>query len=320
MNQHTTMLQGEPVLTDTKWNVVTRAVLVAFSAIVIITLHETIHLLVGRMAGIPAVFTGLTSAGLPKNVDPGQYGPAQLALMNGIAPLLTVVFGFVIYYLLARKQAVLRHLRYFFTWWAIFGIPYLGVQMIIIIQHSDYSGNGADSAAVAGYLHLSILLRALICLAGFLYYMVSAIWVLGAIRAADRDVLPGGSSLAIAWWRQLLGWILIAVAIASAVAIGVRALYGIVYGPLFLVFSSWATGTALLTPWRSFVAMAMWKRWLLPGIIGLLALIPLGFIGGSNDYADMWLPILPPLIAATLFATREVTGLSTIGHITVLPK
>ncbi|MGH8292883.1 MAG: hypothetical protein ACRESA_05365 [Gammaproteobacteria bacterium] len=316
MNQQAISLRGHTALIDGKLTLITRAVLVAASTIAIITLHETLHLLVGRLAGIPAVFTGLTSAGLPKGIDAHQYGPTQLALMNGIAPLLTVVFGFVVYYALAKRRVILGHLRYFFAWWAIFGIPYLGLQLMLATEQVDYSGNGADSAAIAGYLHLSIPLRAIICLAGFLYYMMSAVWVLGAIRAADRDVLPGGSSMAIAWWRHLLGWLLIAVAIASAVFFAAQALDGIRNGLLFVAwFGWWAAGTALLTPWKSFVARAIGKHWLLPGIIGMLVLIPLGYIGKGNDYASIWLVILPPLIAATLFAARDVTALRKLARL-----
>ena len=309
MPQAVSALQDSTIPKDGIATLIARALLVAFSAVIIITLHETIHLVVGRLGGIPAVFTGLTSAGLPKAVNPHLYGPTQLALMNGIAPLLTVVFGFAIFYWLARKPAALDHVRYFFTWWAIFGIPYLGVQMSIIPQPSDYSGNGADSAAIAGYLHLSLAIRASICLAGFLYYMLSLVWVSAAVCAADRGVLSQKSSLAIRWWRQWLGWLFIVLALISAIWLTLRVLRGNVYGPIFLVWGAWALGTALLTPWKSCTARIMLKRWLLPGILGMLALIPLGLIGGGNDYASIWLPILPPLVAATMFATRKATGL-----------
>lgn len=309
MSEHAVPMSARTSRTEVIVNIIVRAVLVAASTIVIITLHESIHLVVGRLAGIPAVFTGLTSAGLPKSINPHLYGPTQLALMNGLAPLLTVIFGFVVYYLLARKSTALGHLRYFFTWWAIFGIPYLGVQMILCIQPSDYSGNGADSAAVAGYLHLPMLIRAIICLAGYLYFMVSAVWVTGAILAADRDVQPQRSGLAVPGWRQLLGWLMIALALISAVWLALRALHGSVYGPIFLVWIAWAIGTALSTPWKSYAARIMLKHWLLPGIVGMLALIPLGLIGKGNDYVSIWFIISPPLIAATLFAARDVAAL-----------
>ncbi|HEV7165728.1 MAG: hypothetical protein ACHQAZ_03065 [Gammaproteobacteria bacterium] len=304
MKRYSTQLKT--VLEDGKLTLIIRAVLVAVSTIAVITVHETVHLLVGRMADIPAVFTNLTAAGLPKGSDVHQYGPAQLALMNGIAPLLTVVFGFFVYYVLANRRATLGHVRYFFTWWAIFGIPYLGLQMIIIIHPVDYSGNGADSAAVAGYLHLSLLVRAIICLAGFLYYMMSAVWVLGAISAADRDIVPSESGLAVPLWRQMSGWLLIAVAVFSTIWLAVRALHDIPYGPLFLVFGGWGIGTAFLTSWKSSAVKTMWKHWMLPGILGMLALIPLGY-----DYASMWLLILPPLVAATMFAAHDAFALRT---------
>ena len=315
MSQPVVALPIETALSRTALDVLFKALLVALSIFVIVTLHETIHLVVGRLAGIPAIFTGLTSAGLPKTVNPLQYGPTQLALMNGIAPLLTVVFGFVVYYLLQHRPAALGTVRYFFTWWAIFGIPYLGVQMIICIQPSNYSGNGADSAAVAGYLNLPMLVRAIICLAGYVYYMVSAIWVTGAIRAADWDIQPQKSGLAIPGWRQLLGWLLIALAFISAIWLALRALRGNTYGPIFLVWSAWALGTAFLTPWRSYTTRTMFKHWLLPGILGMLALIPLGLIGKGNDYASIWFILSPPLVAATLFAARDINALRHIARL-----
>lgn len=305
MNEYSLPLSAQSSRTEAIVNVIVRAVLVAASVIVIISLHESIHLVVGRLVGIPAVFTGMTSAGLPKNVNPLQYGPTQLALMNGIAPLLTVVFGFVVYYMLRRRPAALGALRYFFTWWAIYGIPYLGLQLMIVIYHTDYSGNGPDSAALAGYLHLSDPIRAVICLAGFLYYFAASLWVLRALRAADLDILPRSSGLTLAWWRRLSGIALIIVANGSAVFLASTAFFGQIHGlSLYLGILTWGLGTAALTPWKSSAVRTLFQHWLLPGILGMLALIPLGLIGGGNDYASIWLLILPPLVAAVMFATR----------------
>lgn len=310
MDQHIVSLSVQSTRTEAVVNVIVRSILVAASVIVIIGLHESMHLLVGRLAGIPAVFTGLTSAGLPKSINPHLFGPTQLALMNGIAPLLTVVFGFVVYYLLRRRPAALGAVRYFFTWWAIYGIPYLGLQLMIVIYHTDYSGNGPDSAALAGYLHLSDPIRAVICLAGFLYYFAASLWVLKALRAADLDILPSGSGLALAWWRRLSGIALIIVANGSAVFLAASAFFGQIHGlPLYLGILTWGLGTAALTPWKSSAARTLFQHWLLPGILGMLALILLGLIGDGNDYASIWLLIMPPLVAAIMFATRGISGM-----------
>lgn len=310
MNEYSLSLSAQRARTEAIVTAVVHAVLVAASVIVIISLHESIHLVIGRLAGIPAVFTGLTSAGLPKSINPHLYGPMPLALMNGIAPLLTVVFGFVVYDLLQRRPAALGAVRYFFTWWAIYGIPYLGLQLMIVIYHTDYSGNGPDSAALAGYLHLSDPIRAVICLVGFLYYFASALWVLNALRAADLEILPRGSGLALAWWRRLSGIALIIVANGSAVFLASTAFFGQIRGlPLYLGILTWGLGTAALTPWKSSAARTLFQHWLPPGILGMLALIPLGLIGGGNDYASIWLLILPPLTAAIMFATREISGM-----------
>jgi len=55
-------------------------------------LHEAFHFLVGRLVGLPAEFFNLTSAGVEESVAAGAPQSA-LALMNGVAPLLTVLMG-----------------------------------------------------------------------------------------------------------------------------------------------------------------------------------------------------------------------------------
>lgn len=282
-----------------------RAILVAISVVVSVSLHELVHLVVGRIVGIPAVFRGLTSAGLLEQVV-HLYSPARLALMNGIAPLFTVIIGFVIYRILAFRPGAFGRAKYFFAWWAIFGIPYLGLQMMIIVARIDYSGNGADSAAIAGYFHIPMSVRAVVCVVGLLYYIVSAVWVLGVIRVADENAGSVRTAMRISLWRRVLGWALIVAALVCAVIAAERALMG--KFPMAFVEGAvlcWAAATAVLTRWRSPSANVVWKRWLLPGIIGTLALFPLGFIGGGNDYVVMWLLVLPPVVAASMLAAHS---------------
>ena len=114
----------------------------------------------------------------------------------------------------------------------------------------------------------------------------------------------------------MLGGILIFAAIACAVTVARRAILGTFPGPYMVgVFLGWALAAAVLTPWRSPAARAVWTHWLLPGAIGMAALIPFGLIGAGNDYASIWLPMIPPVVAAAMFAARDVSGVSGIARL-----
>jgi len=301
MNESASILRSNGAKSN---GLIARSAIVATSMIACLTLHELIHLLVGRMGGIPAAFTGLTSAGIPRGIDPHRYGALPLALMNGIAPLMTVVIGFAACCLLSRRRAALNSVRYFFAWWAIFGIPYFGVQMMLIVQDADYSGNGADSAAVAGYLHLPLSARAVIAGLGFVYYLVSALWVLDVIQATDGEIRHGGEPLQVAFWRYVAGVLLTAAAIAGIVSYIARASNGMKPGPgLGGAFVAWTAAAVAATDWKNPAVRATAGRWLLPGVIGTLALIPLDFVGKhGNDYASIWLVVLPPVFATAMLA------------------
>lgn len=55
-----------------------RAVIMAASIASAVLVHEWVHLVAGRLAGIPATFTGLTSAGIPR-ADVPLYSGWRLA-------------------------------------------------------------------------------------------------------------------------------------------------------------------------------------------------------------------------------------------------
>ncbi|MEO8748295.1 MAG: hypothetical protein ABI379_11670 [Rhodanobacter sp.] len=316
MKQAVVVAQGRATFFSSPGVIVARSAIVALSIAAIFSLHELTHLVVGRIAGIPAVFTGPTSAGVVEGTA-ALYPQSSLALMNASAPLFTVFIGFALYRALARWPEAFGRARYFFTWWAIFGIPYLGLQMMIIVTRVDSSGNGSDSAAVAGYLHVPMSVRAIICVMGFVFYMMSAVWVLGVIRAVDVDMQAAHTATNVCLWRRVLGGILIFAAIACAVTVARRALLGTFPG-LYMggAFLGWALAAGVLTRWSSPTARVVWTHWLLPGAIGMAALIPFGFIGGGNDYASMWLPIIPPVVAAAMFAARDAAGVSRIARLT----
>ncbi|MEO8804304.1 MAG: hypothetical protein ABI304_04320 [Rudaea sp.] len=314
MQQQVVVAQGQAPFPNGPGVIVARSAIVALSIASVINLHELTHLVVGRLAGIPALFTGLTSAGVAEGTA-ALYPQSSLALMNASAPLLTVVAGFAIYRALACWPEAFGRARYFFTWWAIFGIPYLGLQMMLVVTKVDYSGNGSDSAAVAAYFHVPMSVRAVLCVAGFLWYMVSAVWVFGVIRATDANVRTAPAATDVSLPRRVLGGVLVLAAIACVVTVARRSILGTSPGPYMGgAFLGWALAAAVLTPWCSPVARAVWTHWLLPGVIGMLALVPLGFIGAGNDYASIWLPMIPPLVATAMFATRNVTWLPAVAR------
>lgn len=197
-------------------------------------------------------------------------------------------------------------MRYFFSWWAAFGIPYLGLQlMIIVIKPVDFSGNGPDSAA-AGYFHVPAEALAAIRVIGFMYYMLSGRWVLQVMRAVDPRVLPQADVASVSAWRSALGWVMIAFGIVSIVRFADWAFQSHISGPFIgEAVLAWAIACAILTRWKTPAARGVWTRWLAPGIIGMLALVPLGFIGGGNDFVEIGIFVLSPVFAAAMFAGRE---------------
>lgn len=286
-------------------DVVARAALAAVSVAAFVFAHELVHLFVGRLAGIPAAFTGLTSVGIPR-ADVHLYAEWRLALMNAGAPLFTVLTGFAALAVLPRLGRFPRWVRYFLSWWAIFGIPYLGLQAMIVVASVDFSGNGADSAAVAGYFHAGPLALAVVSTVGFLYFMGSSRWVVRAIQLVEDDgVHAAPCGAAVAPWRRFGGWLLVFIAIAAAVRFSALA-YGVMPLPLpvLTVFACWSVACALRTRWRSPAARRVWGGWLIPGAIGMFALVPLGFVGGGNDFAELWAFEMAPVFAATMLASR----------------
>ena len=163
-----------------------------------------------------------------------------------------------------------------------FGIPNLGLQlMIIVVKPVDFSGNGADSAAVAGYLHVPALVLAAVCVVGFVYYMVSGRWVLQVMRAADPS-MPQAAVARVPAWRLAPGWVMIAAGIVSIVRFADWAIRSSISGPFIgEAMLAWTIACAILTRWKAPVARAVLARWLAPGVIGMLALFPLGFIVGA---------------------------------------
>jgi len=122
------------------------------SVIAFVTLHELTHMIVGRLLGLPASFASPVTVSVPTSVI-GHVDGWRLALMNGIAPLTTMILGVVAALLLTRYGRRWPDLlNRFVGWWALFGVAYIGFEMIGTSAPTVYAGSGADPAAVAGFL------------------------------------------------------------------------------------------------------------------------------------------------------------------------
>lgn len=76
-----------------KKDLLLRSALLIATIVFTTTVHELVHLVVGRAFGVPARFLNFTSVGVPPS-DVHRYPEFSLAMMNAIAPIFSVlVFG-----------------------------------------------------------------------------------------------------------------------------------------------------------------------------------------------------------------------------------
>ena len=269
-------------------------------------LHESIHLLVGRLAGLPAHFLGLTSVGVTSAVA-AVSAPIDLALMNGVAPLATMVLGLVA---LAAVPALRRSapvaVTQFVAWCAIVGVPYIGLQTMLTAAPIRLRGDGADSAAViGGYFGLSAGARALISLVGLVLYLASGFWLRRAVSDTDdtaRGSVTAGRRLkGLPVWRiiaaSILGLVVVALAVRSTVLLmngNSRGILLLVDGPPF----AWAGMMAFLVSWRTPKALNVRDGWIFPGMLACVFLIALGVLSHTDDYSLIGEILLLPLITS----------------------
>lgn len=111
-------------------------------------LHESLHLIVGRLAGLPVHFLSLTTVAVSPCVA-ATASPSALALMNGVAPLATMLLGVLaLVSVPALRPKVPVAITDFIAWCAIFAVPYIGMQTMFAAAPIRLRGDGADSAAV----------------------------------------------------------------------------------------------------------------------------------------------------------------------------
>ena len=272
--------------------------------------HESFHFLVGRLAGLPADFLTLTSVGVEASVA-ARAPQYALALMNGVAPVMTVLLGILALKAVpAVRQKAPAAVTGFLVWWAITGIPYMGLQLMTTAGPIRLRGDGADSAAViGGYLGAGIAVRSAISLAGLLLYVASGFW-LGAAVAGSNDAarLTLRQKLrGVGVWRlvvaSILGLLLIAMTVRSAMLL----VEGNGGGVLWLLLETlvWSAMMALVVQWRAPGAREVRDRWIFPGLLASAGLIAIGLLTHLFDFLIDGVTLTMPLLATAWMLMRK---------------
>ena len=244
-----------------------RAVICLVTVVAAIELHELIHLGVGRLAGLPARFLHLTAVGVTPE-EAARADPAALAWMNGVAPVATMVLGVLAFAATsAPRPSMGPRVRNALIWVAIFGVPYIGLQLMLAAAPIDVRGAGADSAAViGGYFQAPSTIRSILTVVGLAAYMASGFWLgrlLGDFaERPDRSESLGARLAAVSVWRRILAAV-IGLLWIGTVALGIDQLFqGYRMGQGLLLLGGtveWAAFLALLVPWRRPGPTAVWR-------------------------------------------------------------
>jgi hypothetical protein len=217
--------------------------------------HELMHVAVGQGLGLGAHFTSLTSA----DADPTRAlaaTPEALAWMAGAAPLFTVLAG--IGALLAAPWARARRYNTFATvlgWIAVFGVPYIGVQLMTLAGPAGVNGTGLDTAGVLiGYFGIGQMPRVALALAGVVFVLAAGFLLSGAL--GDTQPLSPGELArvtAVSGARRAVGITLVVLSISS-IAVGAAHLVRVgrrnPMGFFLLADILWGVGLVIMTPWQ----------------------------------------------------------------------
>jgi len=189
-------------------------------------------------------------------------------------------------------------------WIAIFGIPYIGVQLMTL----GGPANGVDTAAVlVGYFGIAGIPRAVLSVAGVGFTIAAGYLLSGAlgdqqpVSSAAFNAVPRISST-----RRVAGT---AFAVLSIGLIAAGALLlsrpgrGNPMGLFLLADILWAVGMLIATPWWQPGPRFVRDVWLAPAVaaMGLLTLVGAVF---PSDYAAAGLFFLPQLATAA-YAARN---------------
>jgi hypothetical protein len=282
-----------------------RAAVCLVTTMTIVTVHELTHIAVGHGLGMGGHFTSLTSA----DSDPAQVADvtaAARAWMAGTAPLFTSITGVAA--LLAAPWA--RRQQYngvatILGWIAVFGIPYIGVQLMTL----GGPAGGVDTAAVfVGYFGIGRIPRAVLAVAGVVFTIAAGYWLGGAL--GDRQQVSSGAVNAGAGISPARRTVGIAFAVLSTCLIGAGAAllarpgHGNPMGAFLLADVLWAVGMLTATPWRQPGPRFVRDMWLAPAIVAMGLLTVLGAVFPS-DYAAAGLFFLPQLATAAFVARNH---------------
>lgn len=271
--------------------------------------HELVHIVVGQALGLGAHFTSLTSA----DADPTRAlaaTPAALAWMAGAAPVFTVLTG--IGALLAAPWARARShksVAAVLGWIAVFGVPYIGVQLMTLAGPAGLKGTGVDTAGVlVGYFGIGQLPRIALALAG-VFFVLAAGYLLGG-ALGDTQPLSSGELAPVAdvsGARRAVGVTLVVLSI-SLIGVGaallVRVGRGNPMGPFLLADILWGVGLLIMTPWQRPGPQFVRDVWLAPAIAAMGVLTIIGVLFPS-DYTAAGLFFLPQLATAAYAARNQ---------------
>lgn len=280
-----------------------RAVVCEASVLASIELHESLHLDVGRLDGLPARFLAVTSVGISESLAL-KSAPSALALMNGVAPIATMVLGLLALWALPwlRRRAPPVVID-FVAWWAIFGVAYIGLQTMLTAAPIELRGNGADFAAViGGYFGVASSWRTAISIVGVVLFILSGVWLRRAVRDPEDQTEARASWGArlrhLAAWQIALGGLLsatlIVMAVRSALWLGRGDASGIAL--LFRVTWVWAGLMVVMVDWQHPAARKILHRWIIPGIAASIGLWILGFVMNVADFTVIAIMLVLPLL------------------------
>jgi hypothetical protein len=290
-----------PATVKSKFDLPLKTLLATASLVFSIEIHELIHFLTARLLGIPARFLNFTAVGIPM-ADVPKYLPGELAVMNGIAPLFSVVvLGCGTYFWLKGRSFKRSWQRYFLTWVAILNLPYLGLQMMPMGGSSQPNGGGNDFATVFDYFGASHFLRAWFGVLGFFLYMILQAPLRRLLYLEDGAPGPLGYK-PVSRLRTILGCGFVVLGLAASLA-------ALRYQILVLTeFVFWALASISFVSWSSDLTKALFRQWLAPCIMSTLILAAIGLEG--NDFIMLWLLVIPIVLGGICFRTWAGSSLA----------
>jgi hypothetical protein len=273
--------------------------------VVFITLHELVHLSVGRLLHLPTHFINPTAACL-SDADAASAPGAALAWMNGAAPVFTMTVGLFALGLLRATPRRRGSLAWSLLGWiALLGVPYIGVQLMLLAAPASARGNGVDSAAVViGYFGITNAPRIVLVIVGTLVAIASGFWLAPVLRPSDEPAVIGVTPPPL--WRRALAaaFLFSATAVLALGALKMsRRPSTSSPAPFLLAFMLSAIGLALRTRWSAPRSRFVRDQWILPALIASVCLMIFGLLVPS-DYSIAPVMLLPQLLVAAFAAGR----------------